>query len=64
MYQLKPNCSNDLIVSLLPDHYLWVGDLFYKKSKWVQGLRVLNLHAVGKLRQDANGRIQRFGEVL
>ena len=31
-----------------------VGDLFYSKLKWIEGLRVLDLHAVGKLRQDAN----------
>lgn len=31
-----------------------VGDLFYSKLKWIEGLRALNLHAVGKLRQDAN----------
>ncbi len=31
-----------------------VGDLFYSKFKWIQGVRALGLHAVGKLRQDAN----------
>ena len=31
-----------------------VGDLFYSKLKWIQGVRALNLHAVGKLRGDAN----------
>jgi hypothetical protein len=41
--------------SYLPERVKYlVGDLFYSKLKWIQGLRVLNLHAVGKLRQDAN----------
>lgn len=31
-----------------------VGDSFYSKKKWVNGVRTLGLHAVGKLRQDAN----------
>ena len=31
-----------------------VGDSFYSKKKWVTGGRQLGLHAVGKLRQDAN----------
>jgi len=31
-----------------------VGDSFYSKKKWVMGGMKLGLHAVGKLRQDAN----------
>ena len=31
-----------------------VGDSFYSKKKWVNGVMKLGLHAVGKLRQDAN----------
>ena len=31
-----------------------VGDAFYSKSKWVKGIVQLHLHAIGKLRCDAN----------
>ena len=38
-----------------PPHLRYVvGDAFYTKSKWVEGILLLQLHAIGKLRCDAN----------
>lgn len=48
--------------SYFPEGVRYVAaDGFYSKLKWVEGLRRLQLHAIGKLRQDANLRFLYHG---
>jgi Transposase DDE domain len=43
--------------SYVPERVKYVvGDSFYSKRKWVDGVQKLGWHAIGKLRQDANLR--------